>query len=197
MKFIITVLISAISLVGCKGERIEGQLNVTKNLSLTNSTGMTKDIDVGTYSADIKANTSKKITLRLNNNSDDKFVFNHNGNIPDSGTFNIPSKVSGQPVDLSGAIATSITLSQVRETIESCTYQMPVEVCYPSPYGGMSCTIQYRIIYGNQWVRYYDRTVTKNVNLSVKASGTDEESADFHGDITDINRVVLSQGICR
>lgn len=195
MKFLMPVVLAALFLVGC--EKIEGQLNITKDLKLRNNKGDTHLLRAGTYSADIKANTSKKITLRLNNDSDEKFVFNHNGNIPSNGTFSIPSSVSGQPVDLSGSVATNVSNTGTRETTQSCTYQEPVVVCFPIPQGGMSCSTQYRTVYGQQWIRYYDRVTTKNVHLSVKAAASTDESADFHGDITFAERIVTGQSGCR
>lgn len=195
MKLIMPVILAAFLLVGC--EKIEGQLNITKDLKLKNNKGDTHLLRVGTYSADIKANTSKKITLRLNNDADEKFVFNHNGNIPDNGAFNIPSSVSGQPVDLTGSVVTNVSETGTRETTQSCTYQEPVQVCYPMPQGGMSCSVQYRTVYGQQWIRYYDRLTTKNVILSVKAAAAADESADFHGDITFADRIVIGQSSCR
>lgn len=196
MKFLMPVFVAAILLVGC--EKIEGQLNITKDLKLVNSKGDTHLLKVGTYSADINAKTSKKITLRLNNDSDEKFVFAHNGNIPDNGTFTITSKVSGQPVDLSGDVKTSVTDSATSQGSESCTYQVPEQVCYPTgPYGGMSCSIQYRTVYGMQWITFFDRTTSKNVNLSVKVAGSADESADFHGNIAFSERIVTNSSGCR
>lgn len=195
MKFFMPVILAAFLMVGC--EKIEGQLNITKELKLKNSKGDTHLLRVGTYTADIKANTKKKITLRLNNDSDEKFIFSHDGNIPDNGAFNIPSKVSGQPVDLSGSVATNIANSPTREGTESCTYQEAYQVCYPMPNGGMNCSVQYRTVYGTRWIRYYDRQTTKNVNLSVKAANATEESADFHGDISFVERIVIGQTGCR
>lgn len=195
MKFLMPVVLAALFLVGC--EKIEGQLNITKDLKLRNNKGDTHLLRAGTYSADIKANTSKKITLRLNNDADEKFVFNHNGNIPSNGAFSIPSSVSGQPVDLSGTVATNVSNTGTRETTQSCTYQEPVQVCYPIPQGGVNCSIQYRTVYGQQWIRYYDRVTTKNVHLSVKAANSADESADFHGDITFAERIVTGQTNCR
>lgn len=195
MKLLLPMVLAALFLVGC--EKIEGQLNITKDLKLENSKGNMHLIKVGTYSADIKANTSKKITLRLNDDSDEKFIFEHNGNIPNNGPFSISSKVSGQPVDLSGNVTTVSHNTEARETTRSCTYQEPFQVCTNLPQGGVSCTTQYRTVYGNQWIRYYDRITNKNVNLSVKAAGSAEESADFHGDINFVDRIVLSESFCR
>lgn len=194
MKLIMPVLIAAFLLVGC--EKIEGQLNITKDLKLKNSKGDFHLLRVGTYSADIKANTSKKITLRLNNDADEKFVFNHSGNIPDNGAFSVASSVSGQPVDLSGHVTTNVSNTETRETRVSCSYQQSVQVCYPMPQGGVSCSIQYRTVFGTQWIRYYDRHTAKNVNLSVKVVNEASESADFHGDIAYAERIVIAQSRC-
>ncbi|MFA6236004.1 MAG: hypothetical protein WC635_01650 [Bacteriovorax sp.] len=196
MKILLPVLMTAFLLVGC--EKIEGQLNITKELSLKNSKGDMHLLNVGTYSADLKAKSNKKITLRLNNDADEKFEFKFEGNIPENGAFNVPSKVSGQPVDLSGSISTTVSNSDVREGSESCTYQVQETVCYPSgPYGQMSCHVQYRTVYGIQWVRFYDRMTVKNVHMSVKAANATVESADFHGNISSAERVILAQTGCR
>lgn len=194
MKFLTPVLLAAFLLVGC--EKIEGQLNITKAFKLKNSKGDTHLLSVGTYSADVDG-TSKKMTLRLNNDSDEKFVFNHNGNIPENGSFSISSKVSGQPVDLSGTVNTVVRNSEVRQRNEACTYQRAVQVCYPNPRGGTNCTIQYQTYYGTKWVNYYDRQTDKAVSLNVAAVGEAAASADFHGDISFVQSVIVSDSGCR
>ncbi len=190
MKFLISVLMVIFTLVGC--ERIEGLVTVSKDIKLKNSKGDMHLVQIGTYNADIKAKTSKKITLRLNNDSDEKFIFEHDGNIPEEGTFSIPSVRSGQPVDLFGSIKTVITKSNVNEAIVSCTYQVPYTICNP----GYGCVVQYRIYNGTQWMRYYDVTSTKNINLTIKAANSSQESGDFHGDIVNNDRIILNQSDC-
>jgi len=195
MKFLTAILMATVFLVGC--ERIEGQLNITKELKLVNSKGKKQLIKVGTYSADLTATSSKKITLRLNDNSNEKYIFNHNVNIPDNGTFAIGSKVSGQPVDLSGEVKTVQTNSEMRETTQSCTYNETYQVCYPMPNGGQRCTNETRTVQGRQWIRYYDRYTTQNVNLSVKEVSTAVEVADFHGDLSYTDRIIVRESSCR
>ena len=194
MKFLIPVFISAFFLVAC--ERIEGLVTVLKDVKLKNSKGDIQLIRVGTYNADIKAKTSKKITLRLNNNSDEKFIFKHNGNIPESGTFTIPSNVSGQPVDLFGSIDTVVEKSDIKEARVSCSYEVPYQVCYPTPRGSVNCGVQTRIVYGNQWIRYYEVVSTKNVDLIIKTTNNNEVVGDFCGEIVDNQRTIINQSIC-
>jgi F0F1-type ATP synthase gamma subunit len=54
----------------------KGTFKITKAMKLRNSKGVVKSVAVGTYSADVNANTKKKITLRLNNDANEKFEFN-------------------------------------------------------------------------------------------------------------------------
>jgi hypothetical protein len=196
MKTILPLIAAAALFVGC--ERIEGQLNVSKELRLENSRGNSRTIRVGTYSADIKANTKKKITLRLNNEGDEKYEFNiPNGSIPTNGTFSYRSATVGQPVDLSGSVVTNVTESGIGQTTESCQYQYPVQSCRPLPNGGMSCSTHMETRFGTRWIRYFDRTTAKDVILSIAVANTNEEAAQFTGHATTIERIVINASQCR
>ena len=191
MKFLIPVFLISFLFVGC--ERIEGLVTVSKDIKLKNSKGDMHLVRIGTYSADIKAKTSKKITLRLNNDSDEKFIFEHNGNIPDEGTFSVPSDLSGQPVDLFGSIKTEVVNSKINEGVVYCTYKIPFDVCYP----GVGCVIEYHIMDGTKWIRYYDAISTKNIDLIIKVAKNTEEAGNFHGENVSSERVIINQSICR
>lgn len=196
MKTLLPLIVAAALFAGC--ERIEGQLNVSKDVKLVNSRGNTRTIRVGTYSADIKANTKKKITLRLNNEGDEKYEFNiPNGSIPTNGSFSYKSAVVGQPVDLSGTVATRVSDSGSRQTTESCQYQTPVQSCQPLPTGGMSCSTHMETRYGTRWIQYFDRTTDKDVALSIAAVNTSEEAAQFAGHATWVERIITNATQCR
>jgi hypothetical protein len=196
MKFLMPLALTALVLVGC--DRIEGQLNVSKDVKLVTTKGVGRLVRVGTYDADIKANTKKKITLRLNNDSDEKYEFNiPNGTIPSNGTFAYKSSTVGQPVDLSGVVATTVTDGQRQQTTQSCQWQEPVQQCFPIPQGGMQCQIVYQTRFGMQWIQYYDSTTVKDITLSIAAAGSTEESAQFLGHATWVDRIILSQSMCR
>jgi hypothetical protein len=196
MKHLLPLFAAILLFTGC--EKIEGQLNISNDVKLVSSKGETRTLRVGTYSADIKANTSKKITLRLNNDGDEKYVFNvPNGSLPTNGSFNYKSAIVGQPVDLSGTVATKTTESGRRQTSESCYYQEPVQVCYPTGNGGMACSVQYRTVMGTRFTEYFDRTVSKDVNLSIAAANTTAEVAQFQGATTWTERVIVTQYSCR
>lgn len=196
MKTLLPLIAAAALFAGC--ERIEGQLNVTKEVKLENSRGNSRTIRVGSYSADIKANTKKKITLRLNNESDEKYEFNiPDGSIPTNGTFSYKSAVVGQPVDLTGTVATNVTETGVGQTTESCQYQFPVQSCWPLPNGGMSCSTHMETRFGTRWIQYFDRTTDKDVYLSIAAANDSVEAAQFSGHATTVERVVMNASQCR
>lgn len=196
MKNLMPLLFAAVLFAGC--EKIEGQLNVTKDVKIVTTKGVSRTVRVGSYSADIKANTKKKITLRLNNDSDEKYEFNiPDGSIPSNGSFSYKSNVVGQPVDLTGSVATQVTNGERRQTNESCQYQEAVQQCFPVPQGGVNCQIVYVTRFGYRWIQYYDRTTVKDVTLSIAAANTNEESAQFVGHAAWADRIVLSETQCR
>ncbi|MBC7427392.1 MAG: hypothetical protein H7336_02195 [Bacteriovorax sp.] len=196
MKNLMPFIFAAVLLAGC--DKIEGQLNVSKDVKLVTTKGVGRNVRAGTYDADIKANTKKKITLRLNNDGDEKYDFNiPDGSIPSNGSFTYKSSTVGQPVDLKGTVATSSTDGQRQQTTQSCQYQEPVQQCFPLPQGGVNCQIVWQTRFGMQWIQYYDRTTVKDVTLSIAAAGATDESAQFIGHATWADRIVLSQSQCR
>ncbi|MBP9681609.1 MAG: hypothetical protein KBD76_09405 [Bacteriovorax sp.] len=197
MKFLMPLVLAAFLLVGC--DRLEGQLNITKDLKLVNSKGNTHLLRVGTYSADLRQSTfGKKIVLRLNNDSDEKFHFLIPGKqLPSNGTFKFTAAQIGQNVDLTGTVKTVYTDSSMRDGFQQCTYMRPETVCQPSgPTGGVVCHTEMRTVYGSQRIRYYDRTTTQDVTLSIAAAGATEESAQFAGGATWIERIIVNQTAC-
>ena len=191
------IVLSVFSFSGC--EKIEGQLNISNDVKLVNTKGHSKILKVGTYNADIKANTNKKITLRLDNDSNEKYTFNVPDNsIPANGAFAVKSNVVGQPVDLTGTVSTVVTKTDRRQGYESCQYQEQVQVCFPTgPNGQVSCTLQTQIRFGTKWISYYDRRTEKDFSLSIMAQNTTVESAQFIGDIAWVDRIVLNETLCR
>ncbi len=200
MKQMLPVLLGVFSVFFFSGcERIEGQLNISNDVKLVNSKGNTRTLKVGTYTADIKANTKKKITLRLNNDGDEKYIFNVPDNsIPANGTFTVKSNVVGQPVDLTGTVVTNVTNSDRRQGYESCQYQEYVQVCYPTgPNGQVACSVQMQTRFGTKWVTFYDRRTEKDITLSIMAKNATVESAQFVGDVVWVDRIVLNESQCR
>jgi hypothetical protein len=198
MKFLVPVMLVAALVTGCK-TRVDGQLNVTKDIKLRAFSGDKHLIKLGTYTADLSPNGSEKIALRLNNDKDERFNFAipAGSKLPDNGTVTYTAAQVGQAADLVVTIETAISESNVQEGYSSCTYQMPTQVCFPIPMGGMNCSIQYQTVFGQQWERFYDRTTDKNVTLNVSEPAATEVSAQFLGNSKTSQRIVISQSACR
>lgn len=197
MKFLMPVTLAAIFLiVGCN--RLDGQLNITKDLKLVNSSGDTHILRVGTYTADLSQSTfGKKIILRLNNDNDEKFNFSiPKDNIPSNGTFKFSAAQIGQKVDLSGTVATTSTDSPMRDSVQQCSYTEPYTVCQAGPRGPICSTYQ-RTVFGTQWTRSFDRTTHQDIHMSIAAAGSTDESAWFQGDATWVQTIVVNQMPCR
>ena len=189
------LVLGALLLVGC--DKIEGQLNIAKDLTLVNSKGDKHQIKVGTYTADISTNGSKKLTLRFNNDNDEKYNFSipKGSKLPTNGSFSYKASDIGQAVDLAGTVKTVSTNGPMVQTNQQCTYQQAYQVCSAGPRGPV-CTIVYRTVYGNQWVNFYDRTTNQDVTLSILDAGTTTQSAEFAGSVSYIERIVTSQSQC-
>lgn len=198
MKYLIPVMIIAAFLGGCKS-RVDGQLNVTKEISLREFSGEKQAIKVGTYTADLSSNGANKIALRLNNDNNQRFNFAipENSRLPENGTVVYSAAQVNQAVDVKATIVTNVTNSQPEERWTSCTYQAPTQVCYPLPTGGMNCTIQYQTVWGQQWTRFYNRITDKNVTFDISEPNSTEVSAEFLGDAKSVDQIILNQSPCR
>jgi hypothetical protein len=198
MKYLIPAILATLILSGCK-TRVEGQLNVTKDISLREFSGNTQSIKVGTYTADLSPNGSEKIALRLNNDNNQRFNFAipAGSKLPDNGTVVYTAAQVGQAVDVLVSVNTNRYDTQVQEQTTSCTYQMPVQVCYPVPNGGVACSIQYQTVWGYQWQRFYDQITDKHVSLNIMEPGVADASAGFLGNSSTAQRIILGQSPCR
>lgn len=198
MKYLVPVMMTLVLLGGCKS-KVEGQLNVTKDIKLRAFSGEKHLIKIGTYTAELAPNGKEKIALGLNNDKDERFNFAipSGAKIPDNGTVSFTAAQVGQAADINVTVATAYTNTQEREVYSSCMYQMPVQVCYPLPTGGMNCTIQYQTVWGQQWERFYDRITDKNVTLNVSEPNATEMSAQFLGHSTTAQRIIVAQSPCR
>lgn len=187
-------LLSLLSLFFVACEKLDGTLNVVDSLTLKSSKGNQITIKPGGYNTELKINSSKKITLNL---LDSKFEFNiPKGTLPDNGEFSLKSAVSGQSVDIKGIVKTVVTKSEIRQTHQSCTVNMPVRICYPVPQGGQECRTEYQPRPGIQLIAYYDQRTDRDVTLNISKAKMTEIAADFFGQASYMQRIVVNQGMC-
>jgi len=198
MKYLVPVMITLALLGGCK-TRVEGQLNVTKDIKLRAFSGDKHLIKVGTYTADLSPNGKEKIALRLNNDKDERFNFAipSNVKIPNNGTIKLTAAQVNQAADVNITVATAVSEGAVQEGYSSCSYELPTQYCYPVPNGGMNCHVEYRTVFGQQWERFFIRTTDKNVTLDVSEASATEVSAQFVGNSIVSDKVILNQTACR
>ena len=198
MKYLIPMMLAATLMGGCK-TKVEGQLNVTKDLTLREFSGEKQAIKVGTYTADLSPNGSSKIALRLNgdNNQRYNFAIPDGSKLPENGTATYTAEQVNQAVDVKVTVATNVTDGQPQEQYQACTYQMPTTVCYPIPRGGVACSTQYQTVWGQQWTRFYNHTTDKNVTLDILEPKATEVSGQFTGNATTVEQVIINQSPCR
>lgn len=197
MKKMIGLLSVALLMVAC--DRIEGTLKLDEAVSLTNTKGVKKSIAANSYTADIKLKSKKSITLRLSNDSDEKFEFKipSGKTIPNNGEFSFTSKEVGQPVDLAGTVKTVVTKSDTYTAFEMCQYTDYQTVCHAGPEGRPICTTVPVQRTGQEFVRYYVETVEKDVLMTIKKVGAETPAGDFVGDIAYSQKVYTSRSGCR
>lgn len=198
MKYLLPAIMTLALLGGCKS-RIEGQLNVTKEIKLRVFSGDKHLVRMGTYTADLSPNGKGHIALRLNQDNEERFNFAipDGVKIPNNGSISLTAAQVGQAADINITVVTTVTNGPEREAYSSCSYQVPVQVCYPVPNGGMSCSIQYQTVFGQQWERFYDRTTDKNLTLNVSEPAATEMSAQFLGNDLSTDRIIIYQSACR
>jgi hypothetical protein len=196
MKKLLLVSMTIALLSGCK-TRVEGQLNVTKEIKLREFSGEKIAIRVGTYTADLSPNGKEKIALRLNNDNNQRFNFAipTNVKIPDNGSVKLTAVQVNQAADVNITVATQVTDGPTQEGYSQCTYQMPMQYCYPSP-AGTICHIEYQTVFGQQWVRFFVRTTDKHLTLDVSEVAATEMSAQFIGSSNIADRIILNQSLC-
>lgn len=197
MNKVIGMLSLIFLLVAC--DRIEGTLKLDEAVTLTNTKGIKKSIAVNSYDADIKLKSKKSITLRLSNDSDEKFEFKIPSGkpIPNNGAFVFTSKEVGQPVDLEGTVKTVVTRSATVTSWEICQYTEYQTVCHSGPDGKPICTTVPVQRNGQELVRYYDETIEKDVLMAIRNPGSSSIAGDFVGDIAYSQRVYTSRSGCR
>jgi hypothetical protein len=193
MKRLIGIVSLLALMVSC--DRIEGELQLSQEILLKNSRGVTRTIAPNTYQADIRLQSQKQITLRLGSN--DQYIFNVPRKIPANGDFAFSSVQVGQPVDLTGTVRTIITRSETYQDWEMCSYTEWRTFCQPGPNGSRVCQNIPYTRQGREYVRFYIETTDRDVTLQIRPAGNSEIAGDFSGDASYRQRVYIERWPCR
>lgn len=179
MKKLAIVLFATFALVSC-----DGPLNVTlhldRDLSLVTSDKSTHLLKAGDQDLSLRLDYKHKyVVFTVEENGsiipglpsedsryvDIRFQFQDESQIPkDNGPIELPSTMSGQPVDLVGNISTKVDRSELIHGYERCSVQVREERCYPvtDPNGRThtQCEWVWVTEFGEREVEYHNVTTT-------------------------------------
>lgn len=212
-KFLSLSLISLVGLGACN--ELSGVLHISENITLTetyNDTGSgggfpggrpqrprTRPLELtaGNYEAKIGGSSNKLVvTLKLKKPA--QLVFNTKGaQVPNgSGPIDIPSKISGQPVDVKGSLDVNVSDSEARRDMESCTYVRRVLQCSWSN-GHQYCWWEDQHYPGRRYVEYFVRTTVQTLSSQLLKPETDISVGQLGGSRSESERVYTFYGECR
>lgn len=115
-------------------------------------------------------------------------------NVPDSGDFAITAKDLGQDFGAQGKSDKLVTDSELQKGYQQCTYQRPETVCYIVN-NSQVCRIEYRTVYGQQYVEYFDRNTNQKLNVDF-VSAQNSVLASFNGERNSSERIYRYQAQC-
>ncbi len=196
MKKLLALALMSLLFASC--ENIDGKFEAHNTLELRDGNS-TDTIRPGKYEAVIKLRKSK-VKLKLTDDSgSDTYNFNlpKNVDLPTTnGSFSLTSAQVEQPYDVSGKIETDITMGTLRRERESCQYQEPYTVCYPTGNGGRTCHTEYRTRYGFRDVEYRIRTQDQRISFNLLRPATSGIEGRFTGREVTAERVYQYTGRC-
>lgn len=196
MKKVLALALMTLLFASC--ENIDGKFEAYNTLELRD--GNSRDtIRPGKYQAVIKLRKSK-VKLKLTDESgSDTYKFKLPGGVDlptTNGSFSLTSSQVEQPYDVSGKILTDVTMGNLRYERESCQYQEPYTVCYPTGNGGRTCHTEYRTRYGFRDVEYSIRTQDQRISFNLMRPGTSGIEGRFTGREITSERVYQYTGRC-
>lgn len=195
-------------LAGCDSE-IEGTLTLAQELTVLETVRASNEggfpggrpgqdrqqelkLPAGQHEMSVSLDGSRKIVFEVEGqrNKTHKIVLKiARGTIPErSGSFAIPSAMSGQPFDVVGAVNTVVTESELMRDREQCTYQRPVNHCGPDGRGRTTCWTDWQTVWGYRRVEFFNRTTTQTLEGEISATGMATTGA-FAGDRAESERI--------
>ena len=150
-------------------------------------------VPVGDVSAKLEfaSNTQLQINLKINGKKKQlNLDLPKKLNIPANGDFAVSAQDLGQDFGAQGVTNQLITDSEMRTGYEQCTYQRPETICTPQ-----GCHTEYRTVYGQQWVEYFDRQTNEKLNVNFVAP-SNAVLANFSGERNFSDRIYRFKGQC-
>ena len=153
-------------------------------------------IPVGDHSAKLDFASRNQIQLKLKINGK-KMQINldlpKKLNVPDNGNWEITAADLGQDFSAQGNSVTQVTESGTYRGYESCNYQRQEYICYPQPQG---CHYEYRTVYGQQQVEYFERRTNQQMSVNFVAPAQSAILAEFTGQRNFAEKIYRYRGQC-
>lgn len=220
MKLKSLLLLPAALLLSACESALEGTINLSRELTVKETIKGNRDYPSGPSSRPGRwqRETEKSFTLQPGNwemtvaqEGDSKIVFQvkdfqkkmhrivlktpRGSGLPDSGSFDLPGSVTGQPFDVQGVLSTQNTQSELmRDNHEPCSYSRSEVVCGPTGRGGHSCWTVLRTVSGRRQVEYYNQIETQTLDGEIFAAGS--SAGTFTADRSESSKVYTYEGVC-
>ncbi len=175
----------------------QGRVTVTQTLNLKVSEGM-GTIPQGIYDFTM-SQRSKKLLFEVRLAGDDNnpvFKIVSPKPFPASGTFQIPSTLSGQPYDVQGDIKTSQSVSNPMWERIQCQAEIKKYVCHTTPNGQQVCKWEWYLVNGYQDQQFQYRNENRDIMVILLAANTGTIEARFDGNEQYSTKDILYMGPC-
>ncbi len=193
MKNLIWVVLITLLLGGCNGS-LTVKLTLLQDVVFKDYWNSNYKLNAGEHEIELTVNHKKKhITFTIedadggsgdpdepngpNPSTDIRFTFENESQVPkENGPINLPSSVSGQPVNLAGQLTTDIQKSDLIRGVESCRRLVKERVCSGDP---VHCRWERVWAEGEKEVEFH--RVTKTIHIVVNLLNTNGKGAPLGG----------------
>ena len=190
--FLVSMMMSSMMLMsGC--EDIPGVLTVTKPLQVLVK-GKTQAVAVGAHDTSLNFKRHKIVATIQSGSEKVKIDLevSEGEEIPSNGNFELKSTQTGQPFDVLGRVATTVTESVRRTGRETCQYQVYDVVCGPK--GCQTVPVMRK---GLRTIEFFDRNTRQVMNFDMTEVGSATSSfATFTGQVNYNERIKTREGQC-
>ena len=181
---VMSIPVVALALSAC--QPLKGPLQVTEHFRAITKENKVVVVSRGNYDSEFKYDDRKReveIKIKNLNGRDEKMKFKvpNSVHIPTTGgTFAIRGTDIDQEFDLTGRVGFQVNDSELRRTLDSCSYSIPDRVCEvrrvcPDSRPGRPrrpcrnenfCRTTYRTIFGRQEVEYFVRSTFQSIDVN-------------------------------
>lgn len=198
----------AVTVLSASCVTLDGQLDVKQTMSAKKKSGFlnlkTKEIQIqpDLYQAELKANSDKSFTLKLEGR--EKILIpiksEKDLNVPSNGRVSISHADINQPFDVAGNIQTDISNTDQQNAIEDCSFTMTENHCKKICASESSCKIECHdeqvTIQGRHEVVFHYQTIHRDLAIDLLKQDKGEVLASFHGTDSETSRINDFEGRC-